>query len=148
MAAYDDLNTKRIFIVGVLSIVVTAVTALAVQVVYYYLVSLHETDMAQKSSYHRQNEILEDQENQISQYGVDEETGFITIPISEAMHLIAAENGASNHQDDHAKENEADAKKHAEESKMKAAEKKADEKKSDEESKQDANDKDDKPDDA
>ena len=32
MAAYDDLDVKRIFVVGISSVVVTAVTALAVQV--------------------------------------------------------------------------------------------------------------------
>ncbi len=37
MAAYDDLDVKRIFIVGIASVVVTAVTALAVQVLYYSL---------------------------------------------------------------------------------------------------------------
>ena len=51
MAAYDDLNTKRIFIVGILSIVVTAVTALAVQVVYYSLVSWHEAELSQRDAY-------------------------------------------------------------------------------------------------
>ena len=57
MADYDDLNTKRIFMVGILSIVVTAVTALAVQVVYYALVSWHDAELSEKSSYRRQNAV-------------------------------------------------------------------------------------------
>jgi flagellar biosynthesis GTPase FlhF len=92
MAAYDDLNAKRIFTVGILSIVVTAVTALAVQVVYYSLVSWHEVDLAEKSSYRRQNKVLADQSEQISQYGIDADTGNVTIPVSKAMQLIAADN--------------------------------------------------------
>ena len=38
MAAYDDLNVSRIWTVGIISVIVTAVTALAVQVLYYALV--------------------------------------------------------------------------------------------------------------
>ena len=45
MASYDDLDTKSIFTVGILSIVVTAVTALAVQVVYY---SLEQSQLAKE----------------------------------------------------------------------------------------------------
>ena len=95
MAAYDDLNTKRIFIVGILSILVTAATALAVQVVYYWLVSMHEADLAEKSSYRRQNQVIIDQTDEISNYGVDPDTGNVTIPVSEAMQLIAANSGGA-----------------------------------------------------
>ena len=48
MAAYDDLNVKRIFIVGIVSIVVTAVTALAVQVLYYYLEDVQQARTSAK----------------------------------------------------------------------------------------------------
>jgi hypothetical protein len=43
MAAYDDLDVKRIFVVGIASVVVTAVTALAVQVVYYTMAQQQKT---------------------------------------------------------------------------------------------------------
>jgi sortase (surface protein transpeptidase) len=92
MAAYDDLNIKRIFNVGILSIVVTAVTALAVQVLYYSLLQWQESETRAASNYQRQNRILEEQKQQISSYGVDEQTGNITIPIDKAIELMVGEN--------------------------------------------------------
>ncbi len=91
MAAYDDLNIKRIFNVGILSIVVTAVTALAVQVLYYSLVQWQESETRAASNYERQNRILAEQKQQISTYGVDELTGNITIPIDKAIELMVGE---------------------------------------------------------
>ena len=46
MAAYDDLNVKRIFTVGIGSILVTLVTALAVQVLYYWLVQWQDAGLS------------------------------------------------------------------------------------------------------
>ncbi len=91
MAAYDDLNVKRIFTVGVISIVVLAVTALAVQVVSYSMLQWQDEAKSAESDYRRQNEILAEQAEQISTYGVDPETGNITIPIDQAIKLIAGE---------------------------------------------------------
>lgn len=136
MAAYDDLNTKRIFIVGILSIVVTAVTALAVQVVYYALVSWHDADLAEKSSYRRQNAVLATQAAEIGKYGVNPETAAVTIPIEKAMQLIAADNddGPPAHNEKAEKHNEK-AEKHSD---KKAADKKDTEKKNDESKETDA----------
>lgn len=91
MAAYDDLNVKQIFVVGIGSIVVTAVTALAVQVVYYWLVEWQEAETRQASNYTRQNAILAEQQAEISNYGVDEATGKIVIPIDVAMENLVQE---------------------------------------------------------
>ena len=91
MAAYDDLNIRRIFIVSILSIFVTAVTALAVQVVYYWMVQWQQSETAAESNYERQLRILAEQQNEISQYGVDEETGNIIIPIDKAIDLMVNE---------------------------------------------------------
>ena len=92
MAAYDDLNVKRIFIVGIASIVVTAVTALAVQVLYYYLADVQIARTSANSSYTRQNNALARQTAQISQeQGVDAETGNLTIPIDQAMNVIISQ---------------------------------------------------------
>ena len=111
MADYDDLNTNRIFTIGIISIVVTAVTALAVQVVYYSLVQWHEADLAEKSSYRRQNKVIADQSDELTILGVDETTGNLTIPISKAMQLIAADNGSAGHDDaGHAKAGHGDEK--------------------------------------
>jgi cell division protein FtsX len=90
MAAYDDLNVKRIFSVGILSVVVTAVTALAVTVVYYWLVQIQSAETAAASNYQRQNQILEQQQNEIAAYGVDPQTGNIIIPIDKAIEQMVA----------------------------------------------------------
>lgn len=92
MAAYDDLNVKRIFIVGIVSIVVTAVTALAVQVLYYYLEDVQQARTSENSSYTRQNNALKAQTEDISRpQGVDAETGNLVIPIENAMSVIISE---------------------------------------------------------
>ncbi|MGI9474649.1 MAG: hypothetical protein ACR2NZ_24165 [Rubripirellula sp.] len=91
MAAYDDLDVRKIFIVGIGSVVVTAVTALAVQVLYYSLAEWQNAETQANSDYRRQNAILAEQTEQISAYGVDTETGFITIPIDEAIKLVVEE---------------------------------------------------------
>ena len=92
MAAYDDLNVKRIFIVGIASVVVTAVTALAVQVLYYYLEDVQQARTSENSSYTRQNNALKAQTEDISRpQGVDAETGNLVIPIENAMSVIISE---------------------------------------------------------
>lgn len=92
MAAYEDLNVKRIFIVGIVSIVVTAVTALAVQVLYYYLEDVQQARTSENSSYTRQNNALKAQTEDISRpQGVDAETGNLVIPIENAMSVIISE---------------------------------------------------------
>ena len=108
MAKYDDLNTRQIFIVGIGSVVVTIVTILAVQYVYYLLVASHESVLQAESSYRRQNTILAEQFESVSQYGADPETGNVTIPIEKAMELVAQESQseADNHTD-HANDKDA-----------------------------------------
>lgn len=96
MAAYDDLNAKRIFAVGIISIVVTAVTALAVQVLYYSMVQWQQASTAEQSDYRRQNTILTDQVEQISSYGVDPATGNVTIPVADAIELMVKEKSKNN----------------------------------------------------
>jgi len=96
MAAYDDLDVKRIFIVGIASVVVTAVTALAVQVLYYSLSEWQNAETQGSSRYTRQNNVLIRQAAEISKQGVDSKTGNITIPINEAMkQQFSAENSGT-----------------------------------------------------
>lgn len=106
MAAYDDLNVRRIFTVGIISIVVTAVTALAVQVLYYSMVQWQQADTAAQSDYRRQNRILKEQTDQISSYDVDAETGNVTIPIEDAIQLMVNEKGNSTSDADSSDSNE------------------------------------------
>jgi sortase (surface protein transpeptidase) len=95
MAAYDDLNVKRIFVVGIASIVVTAVTALAVQVLYYSMAEWQKSETQAASNYTRQNQILRQQLEQVSVYGVDEATGNIVIPVDKAIELMISEKSKS-----------------------------------------------------
>lgn len=91
MAAYDDLDVKRITVVGIGSIVVTAVTALAVQVVYYSMARRQDAETRDASDYTRQLRILQEQQDEISTYGVNPETGNIIIPIDRAIELMVSE---------------------------------------------------------
>ena len=95
MAAYDDLNVKRIFVVGIASVVVTAVTALAVQVLYYSMAQWQQSETQAASNYTRQNQILRDQLEEVSVYGVDEATGNIVIPVEKAIELMVGEKSKS-----------------------------------------------------
>lgn len=95
MAAYDDLNVKRIFIVGIASVVVTAVTALAVQVVYHSMAQWQRAETQAASNYARQNAILEEQAEQVARYGVDETTGNIVIPVEKAIELMVGDSAKS-----------------------------------------------------
>ncbi len=100
MAAYDDLDVKRIFSVGILSIAVTAVTALAVQVVYYWMVQIQSAETAAASDYRRQNTILQEQQNEIARYDVDTQTGNIIIPIDKAIELMVGKQQPESPSDD------------------------------------------------
>jgi len=90
MAAYDDLNGKRIATISVISILVTAVTVLAVQVLYFAMAGYVDDQKVRSASYIRPNRILANQAEEISSYGVDSETGNITVPVGEVMKKMAA----------------------------------------------------------
>lgn len=91
MAAYDDLNVKRIFAVGFLSVFVLAVTTLAVQVMYYAMLDIQKAETSAESDYRRQNMILDEQTAEISNYGVNPDTGNVVIPIDQAIELMVKE---------------------------------------------------------
>ena len=91
MAQYDDLNVKKIAIVGVISIGVTVVTALAVQVLFYALADVTDSAKVASAKYTRQNEVLAAQTAEISHYGVNPDNAKVTIPIETAMKMIVAE---------------------------------------------------------
>ena len=90
MAQYDDLNVPRIALVGVISVIVTAVTALAVQVLFYAMAQRVDAAKAEASQYRRQIEFLGRQREQISTYGVDPDTGSVTIPVTAAFELLSS----------------------------------------------------------
>ncbi|SMP70287.1 hypothetical protein SAMN06265222_11321 [Neorhodopirellula lusitana] len=97
MAAYDDLNGTKIAVISVVSIVGTAVTILAVQVLYFAMAGFVDSQKVESASYSRQNLILAEQAEEISSFGVDADTGNITVPVTEVMKKMAAEASKNAH---------------------------------------------------
>lgn len=91
MAAYDDINGKRLATVSVISIVVTAVTVLAVQVIYFAMADMVDSEKIRNSAYTRANQALKQQSQGLTRYGVNPENGSITVPVEEMMKKMAAE---------------------------------------------------------
>jgi hypothetical protein len=90
MAQYDDLPIQRIIVVGLLSIAITIITVLGVQVLYFGMLGYVDEGKLASSTYRESVEVLSGQSKQISLFGVDEATGRITIPIDEAMKKLVA----------------------------------------------------------
>ncbi len=91
MAAYDDINGKRLATISVISIVVTAVTVLAVQVIYFAMADMVDSEKIRNSSYTRANKVLEQQSQELTRYSVNAENGNITVPVEEMMKKMVAE---------------------------------------------------------
>ncbi len=85
MAAYDDLPIKRIVTVGLLSVAITIITVLGVQGLYYGMQNQVDEKKLAGSSYREGLDQLADQAKRISQMGVDETNGHITIPVEQAI---------------------------------------------------------------
>ncbi|XZE52476.1 hypothetical protein SH139x_004171 [Planctomycetaceae bacterium SH139] len=94
MAQYDDLNTRQIWIVGIISAVLTGITILAVQVLYYAMLGLQQDSMAE-AEYTSSIRQLQMQTEQINSLGRDAEAGTIHIPIDDAMDLLIQRQGQS-----------------------------------------------------
>lgn len=88
MAQYDDLNSRQIWAVGIVSAALTAVTILAVQVLYYALLNRHNDVKQGESEYRVSNGYLAAEAAEINRYGRDAETGAVRIPIDRAMKLV------------------------------------------------------------
>jgi len=85
MAHYDDLPIQRIIVVGLLSVAITIITVLGVQVLYFGLLGMVDENKLATSTYRESIEVLSSQSKQISLFGVDETSGRVTIPIDDAM---------------------------------------------------------------
>jgi len=85
MAQYDDLPIQRIIVVGLLSVAITIITVLGVQVLYFGLVGMVDANKLATSTYRESIEVLSSQSKQISLFGVDESNGRMTIPVDDAM---------------------------------------------------------------
>lgn len=97
-----QLNSRQIFKVAIVSVAVTFITILACQVVYYALRDAHAEVLRERSVFRVGNTLLEEQGEAISEYGVDEETAQLQMPIDRAMELVVSEH---QEQDDQGEEN-------------------------------------------
>jgi len=100
MAQYDDLPIQRIVVVGLLSVAVTAITVLGVQVLYYGMQNYVDVGKLSGSTYRESLEVLDEQTQQISRFGIDEQSGRITVPVDQVMKAMAAESAKKRNDDD------------------------------------------------
>lgn len=91
MAAYDDLDGKRILGISVISILVTAVTVLAVQVLYYAMAGWVDSQKVESATYARQNKVLAEQIEEVSSFGIDNDTGNVIVPVEKVIETMVAE---------------------------------------------------------
>lgn len=90
MAAYDDLDGKRIATISVISILVTAVTVLAVQVLYFAMAGWVDSRKVDSATYARQNKVLAEQVEEVSSFGIDANTGNVTVPVDQIIDKMVA----------------------------------------------------------
>lgn len=96
MAQYDDLPIRRITAVSLISIAVTVVTILAVQVLYFGMYGYVSRGRTATTSTSEAVEILSSQTQSINQYGVNEEDGRLVIPIEQAIKKVVRNSAESN----------------------------------------------------
>lgn len=88
MARYDDLPIQRITVISLISVAVTVVSILAVQVLYFGMSRYVNENKRAASSYAESEEYLARQTRAISQFAVHEDDGNYVIPIEQAMRKI------------------------------------------------------------
>ncbi|HBJ34873.1 MAG TPA: hypothetical protein DDZ51_08940 [Planctomycetaceae bacterium] len=96
MAQYDDLPIQRITVVSIVSIAVTVVTILAVQVLYYGMQNYVNTGKSALGRYTESDEVLASQRASISRYGVNDSDARFVIPIEQAMRDIVSKASGKN----------------------------------------------------
>ncbi len=97
MAQYDDLPIQRITAVSLISIAVTVVTILAVQVVYFGMLDYVNSAKSASGRYSESDQILAGQKRSISRVGVNDEDAKLVIPIESAMKRMVSQ-AAENHE--------------------------------------------------
>jgi len=85
MAQYDDLPIQRITVVSIVSIAVTVVTILAVQVLYFGMQNYVSSGKSALGRYTESDDFLDGQRTSISRYGVNAADARFVIPIEQAM---------------------------------------------------------------
>jgi hypothetical protein len=98
MAHYDDLPIRRITVISLISIAVTVVSVLAVQVLYFGMTRYVNEGKAALGIYVESEQHVARQNRRISQFGVNEDDGNYVIPIEQAMRKVVREASAKNEQ--------------------------------------------------
>jgi hypothetical protein len=96
MAHYDDLPIQRITVVSIVSIAVTVVTILAVQVMYFGMQNYVNAGKSATGRYSDSDEVLDSQRASISRFGVSETDARFVIPIEQAMKDIVRKASGKN----------------------------------------------------
>jgi len=96
MAQYDDLPIQRITAISIVSIAVTVVTVLAVQVMYFGMQNYVSSGKVATGRYTESDEFLDSQRAAISRFGVNETDARFVIPIEQAMKQIVREASGKN----------------------------------------------------
>lgn len=96
MAQYDDLPISRITAVSLISIAVTVITILAVQVVYFGMYNYVSREKALTPSASEAAAILKSQTQSLEKYGVNSDDGRFTIPIDQAIKKVVSQAAQSN----------------------------------------------------
>jgi hypothetical protein len=99
MAQYDDLPIQRITVVSIVSVAVTVVTILAVQVMYFGMQNYVNADKSATGRYPDSDEVLESQRASISRFGVNEADARFVIPIEQAMKDVVRKASGQNDND-------------------------------------------------
>lgn len=94
MARYDDLHTGTIAVVGVVSAILTFVIIGAVQVLYFEFTQLEYERKVVEAPLVGTDQKVNQQTDELNHYSwIDSEAGSVSIPISQAMSHVLAEQG-------------------------------------------------------
>lgn len=91
MAQYDDLPISRITAISLISIAVTVITILAVQVVYFGMYNYVSREKALAPSVSEAAAILKSQTQSLENFGVNPDDGKFTIPIDRAIKKVVSQ---------------------------------------------------------
>lgn len=98
MARYDDLPIQRLTVISLVSIAVTVVSILAVQVLYFGMSRYVNEPRFEAGRYPESEEFLARQSRSIGQFAVNPQDGNYAIPVEQAMRKLARESSAKNDQ--------------------------------------------------
>ncbi len=93
MAQYDDIPVQRITVVSIASILVTIITVLAVQVIYFGMQSHADAERSAASKYVDSDAVLAAQRESLHRSGVDADNARLVIPIEQAMSDLIRKTG-------------------------------------------------------